>query len=256
MRSEISQGGKIAYARLAQYAGKNGEAWPKRETLAAEIGIKARQCDRYISELEKHRLIEVERPGLTKSNRYRFLYHKWMSTLDSTHMSTQDSTDMSTQNLPYASTHTERESAEENYKVIRQDSDSLDRIIQSSSIAKRKLTPPDPATLAGFEQFYQAYPCHVGKADALKAWINIAPSPELIDEVMAAVERYAETLKGTDPKYIKHPASWLRGQRWEDEQLMVNDESYQKPKIKDLGDGLVEVDGRRMDRETYERRHG
>jgi hypothetical protein len=116
-RNELSQGAKLAYARLCQYAAKDGAdegaAWPKRETLADELGVTARQVDRYLKELESYKLIEVDRPGLTKSNRYRFPTHLWrpspestyMSTQESTHTSSQDSTDTSTQERTDTSTH-------------------------------------------------------------------------------------------------------------------------------------------------------
>lgn len=89
---------------------------------------------------------------------------------------------------------------------------------QSSSHLRKKGTgASDPAALAAFSQFYQAYPRHVGKEDALEAWTKLAPSPELVAEIMAGVERYAETVKDADPKFIKHPGRWLNARRWEDE---------------------------------------
>jgi hypothetical protein len=115
-RRELSQGAKLAYARLCQYAAKDGTdegtAWPRRETLADELGVTARQVDRYLKELENNKLIHVDRPGLTKSNRYRFPTHTWMpvpestymSTQESTHTSSQDSTDTSTQERTDTST--------------------------------------------------------------------------------------------------------------------------------------------------------
>jgi phage replication O-like protein O len=49
-----------------------------------------------------------------------------------------------------------------------------------STKRSRKATPPDAATLASFETFYQAYPRHVGKQDALRAWIKLAPDTPLM----------------------------------------------------------------------------
>ena len=84
-RTEVSHGAKLAYARLAQYAGDNMVAYPKRVTLAAELGVSARQLDRYLTELEtKHELIEVEQLGLRRANRYRFLRHPWMESANLT----------------------------------------------------------------------------------------------------------------------------------------------------------------------------
>ena len=77
-RTEISQGAKLTYARLAQYAGKNGGCFPKQKTLATELGVSERTVREYICELVGFRLIEKERPGLGLANRYFFLDHPWM----------------------------------------------------------------------------------------------------------------------------------------------------------------------------------
>lgn len=76
---EISQGAKIAYGRMMEYAGQNGEANPSEQTWATEIGVKPRQLRNYIKELESLRLIQVKRTldGKT-SNAYEFLRHPWM----------------------------------------------------------------------------------------------------------------------------------------------------------------------------------
>jgi len=88
-RQEISQGAKLFYARLAQYAGQNDTAWPRREIIATEMGVTASQVDRYVEELKDHALIEVQRRGRSRSNQYRFLDHQWI--YESAHMRTQRS---------------------------------------------------------------------------------------------------------------------------------------------------------------------
>lgn len=77
-RNELSQGTKLCYARLMQYAGEDGECFPSQVTLAAEIGTSERQTRRYIEDLEKQGLIECVQSGLNQPNRYLFLWHYWM----------------------------------------------------------------------------------------------------------------------------------------------------------------------------------
>jgi len=77
-RVEVSQGAKLCYARLSQFAGKDGDCFPSQPTLAVEIGAGERQIRRYISELEELKLIESVQVGLNQPNRYRFLWHRWM----------------------------------------------------------------------------------------------------------------------------------------------------------------------------------
>jgi Helix-turn-helix domain len=77
-RPEIGQGPKLAYARLAQYAGEDGKCFPKQTTLAAELGVSERMVNEYIRTLVKFGLIEKERHGLGKPNHYHFLDHPWI----------------------------------------------------------------------------------------------------------------------------------------------------------------------------------
>jgi hypothetical protein len=71
----LSCGAKIAYGRLARYAGENGGCWPSIPTLAAEIGMGATQARVYVHELQRKRFIATEqRPGT--SGVYTFLWHE------------------------------------------------------------------------------------------------------------------------------------------------------------------------------------
>ena len=123
--------------------------------------------------------------------------------------------------------------------------------VSSPSRRGKKPTRPDPA--AAFEQFYQAYPRHVDKAEALAAWLKLAPTPELVAEIINAVSRYAKAVENNDPKYIKHPGRWLNARRWEDEPV---GNGQAKPEPKDIGNGMVEFDGLKMTLKDYERKYG
>lgn len=101
-RKEISQGAKLCYARLCQYAGKDGIAWPAQKTLAEELGCSEREVQRYLKQLIESGLIASEQRGLGKPNIYRFRHHAWIiakvpdiAVPDTTDMSPQDTTDMS-----------------------------------------------------------------------------------------------------------------------------------------------------------------
>lgn len=77
-----------------------------------------------------------------------------------------------------------------------------------------KYIPSRSLSLAGFDEFWLAYPRKIAKGSARKAWAAAIKkqTPEVIIET---VKRY----KWSDnPEYIPHPASWLNGERWEDSQ--------------------------------------
>ncbi len=71
---------KLVWARLAQYAGKGGRAFPSQETLAEEVGVTPQGVRAALRRLKKHRLIRIEAPkGAAKlshrPNEYVFLWH-------------------------------------------------------------------------------------------------------------------------------------------------------------------------------------
>ena len=76
---------------------------------------------------------------------------------------------------------------------------------------------PDPTQVKAFGEFYEAYPRHVGKAEAERAWMKLNPNKELREKIMIGTRRYAEEMRDSEPKYIKHPGPWLNARRWEDE---------------------------------------
>ena len=76
--SSIRMGAKMAWARLARYAGADGRCYPAVKTLAAEIGVGERQAQRYLTELERAKLIRRTcrfADGAQTSNGFEFLWH-------------------------------------------------------------------------------------------------------------------------------------------------------------------------------------
>ncbi|MDB5243741.1 MAG: hypothetical protein JWP57_4367 [Spirosoma sp.] len=66
---------------------------------------------------------------------------------------------------------------------------------------------------AEFAEFYAAYPHKVAPDAGLKAWQQVRTAGTPAAEIMAglAVHKFSD-----DPKYIPHPATWLRQGRWKD----------------------------------------
>jgi len=99
--ASLSQGAKLTFGRLRMYAGKNAQAFPKRKTLAKQIGCSTRQVDNYIKELVELGVISTKRIGLGRSNRYSFV---WSDILDEDSCDT-DLQDSSITNLQDTDTH-------------------------------------------------------------------------------------------------------------------------------------------------------
>ena len=78
-RKDVTQGAKLLFARLSQYAGENGACFPSQSTLSEELGVSVSQIKRYAAELIQEKLIEVDYPTGEdrlnhKSPRYYFLW--------------------------------------------------------------------------------------------------------------------------------------------------------------------------------------
>lgn len=118
---EISHGAKIVYARLCRFAGKDGIAYPKIETIALSVGIGVRQAKRYTSELKDKGLIDIDQRGLGKSNVYRFLDPgDRFDTSEVTYMTPRedrfDTSEVTDMTLPYIE--------DNHYKIITEDNHS------------------------------------------------------------------------------------------------------------------------------------
>ena len=66
-----------------------------------------------------------------------------------------------------------------------------------------------------FEDFWEAYPKKVAKLDAIKAWGQLTMF-DLV-EIEGVYEIHCRSWRGQDVNFIPHPATWLRGRRWEDD---------------------------------------
>jgi hypothetical protein len=72
--------------------------------------------------------------------------------------------------------------------------------------------------LRGFEDFWKSYPKKKNKGDAEKAWKALRPDDALVVRILTSVAAQAKSLdwRKDGGKWIPYPASWIRGQRWED----------------------------------------
>ena len=85
-----------------------------------------------------------------------------------------------------------------------------------------ELTPPTRAgkqvAADGFAEFWQAYPRRVAKGAAEEAYRQIIRNREATEgELLAGAMRYAAERDREDPRFTKHPATWLNGKCWTDE---------------------------------------
>lgn len=70
-----------------------------------------------------------------------------------------------------------------------------------------------------FDEWWQHYPRKTAKAEARKAWKQVKPSPSLVQIMITDIQHRLDSGHWSlrEKKFIPHPATYLRGERWEDE---------------------------------------
>lgn len=75
---------------------------------------------------------------------------------------------------------------------------------------------PSAAADDSFARFYQVYPRRTGRGQAVKAWRSAVKKADA-SVIIEAASLFAEQTRGTEQRFIPHPATWLNGERWADE---------------------------------------
>lgn len=70
-----------------------------------------------------------------------------------------------------------------------------------------------------FLSFFKSYPRKEDKLLAFKEWQKLKPSPELITEIMAGLEKHKQTERWQEDngKYAVYACRFLKNRKWEDE---------------------------------------
>lgn len=69
----------------------------------------------------------------------------------------------------------------------------------------------------GFQAFWDRYPRREAKKDATKAWTQIVKDAETEAKIHAALDWQVPIFEQRERQFIPLPATWIRGERWEDE---------------------------------------
>jgi len=106
-------------------------------------------------------------------------------------------------------------------------SSSSDFSHKKKNIKKEKSINPD------FEKFYELYPRKEAKARALKAFEQLKPDEKLLGVILTRLELQVNRWRatGTASEFIPLPATWLNGERWEDEVTNKSNSGGKKPGV-------------------------
>ncbi len=98
----------------------------------------------------------------------------------------------------------------------------------------------NPPEMTDFDCFWQAYPRRDAKKDALKAWRQLSPSAELVRAIIDALAWQIPLHRWNLPKnrsYVPLPASYLRGERFNDEAPQTASRTVQNASPDDIALG-------------------
>jgi hypothetical protein len=86
-------------------------------------------------------------------------------------------------------------------------------------MGKRNTSVMVPDDDPSFVRFWNAFPRREAKKDARKAWAALAPSVDLAERIVAALEWQVPAFRwdGEKRDFCPLPATYLRNERWTDE---------------------------------------
>ena len=168
---------KLVLLMICNYANEKGEAYPSQEHLAKLCQCSRISVTRHIKELQKSNYLSIRKE---KNGAYGF--------------------NLYILNMGYVSESNKPKVSERYITGITEIQNTQDIQITSK-----------------FDKFWKIVPRKIAKKKCHKIYNNLVKSKEVTeDELIGAMERYAESVKHTDDKFVAHASSWLNAGRWTD----------------------------------------
>lgn len=207
-----------------------------QEAIAEMMGISASTVSRSMKQLQKCNLIEMVKQGQGKPSK---IYINKLATLTSNENQEVKNEDVKNKTCKNASQEFQNEKQDlhqcksrlapmqaneteysetecNNNTPISPKGDN--EVIGNLPVEKSKSEKPN-VQAERFAIFWQAYPKKIAKGAAERAWRKIKPSAELLQKMLAAIERgkISKQWNKDNGQYIPNPSTWLNQKRWEDE---------------------------------------
>lgn len=202
----LKQSALIVFVALASFAGKSRVVWPSVRTVAQMVGMQERSVRRHIGELEAagviSRVPRFDGDGRQTSNAYRLdiLLSRLANRSDPSDTPDPDPVDRGEGDSTVSQTVPEGTKPEE-----------------QAATARERARLNAQALKLDFEDWYQHYPKKVARGQAEKAFAKARRTGESLETLIDGAKRYTCQVAGKEHKYIKHPATWLNGKCWLDE---------------------------------------
>lgn len=191
---DLAPNEKLLLIVLGNYADQAWECWPAIKRMAADTGMGTRTITTTLGKLEErgliHRSERWRKDGSRASNLIKLMFVP--------HANAAWGDDVDT--APPA----------RNRRTPPSESAGHEPIIGSEG----DLVAREP-----FEEWWTIYPRKAAKKEARKAWGQMTPQINALTLaiLMERTQLFADHVVGKDPEHIAHGATWLRGERWNDE---------------------------------------
>jgi hypothetical protein len=217
--------GLLVFTNLIAHADSAGHVDIHPRAIADEVGLSLEQVRAALLKLEapdeESRSPELEGRRIVRLNEHRDWGWQVVNYLK--YRAIRDEEDRREQNRLAQQRWRERKNGTSTVSEV--SSVSRDKPIQKqkqkqdTEAETKTHTPGASAGTAGFALFWAAYPRKTARAQALKAFEKLAPSTDLLDEIIVAVQQQCTWAdwRRDDGRYIPHAATWLNARRWEDE---------------------------------------
>lgn len=196
----VSLGAKLCFGKLMQYAGRDGQCFPKQQTLADDLGVSVPSISNYVNELELVKLI------MRKDGYYLFLKHP-LNQLQDSEVQLQDTkVQLQDSEVPIVLIESVIESVNTPASL------ETDFPLPKQQINKTKKSVNHYSE--SFESWWKTYPARngikAGKPDAYKKFNKIDDVPGLI----LATKNYANS-KEVKEGFAKDAVRFLKEGVWD-----------------------------------------
>ncbi len=224
LKMPLSLGAKVVYALLCNYASEKDHCWPSQTTLATRLSCSVSSVKNYLRELSHENLIAIQHGQRCSSIYYMLRPDMRPKACDDSHVS----------NFSYQET---------NFDSTQSKSGYLNNLNKQFKEKASPLPPtghvPDTPVLShkepvggishDFEKAWELYPKKEGKRLAAIAWEKLRASGELppMSVIHTAISQSMafDSWQRENGRFIPQMSNWLRGQRWLDEKISVENPS-------------------------------
>ena len=198
----------VLFSLLSFYNKEQQRAWPSTRRLAECTGLSQLWVLRTLGKLEEKGLIRAEKKNGCVT-RYEVFTDKQSLAPNSVKRLTDLSAPLNSVNHDCL---TDLSAPLNSVKPINTNTKTNKQELSTNTKTPAKIAPKNESNFeADFENFWQAYPKpkNPDKTPGRQKYIALRKKGVSADDLLKAAQNYAQAMRGTDPRYIKHCKTFL-----------------------------------------------